>query len=245
MNWVGDPDDDGVHDPTESSFRRQRAVVGQTFMVGAAQIKVVSVRGDTQGAGHDIDLDPSSADIDENPGSIALLVTLGEFEFYTAGDQTSDDWKHEDDTEIAVVNAGALGGESDIDVFKANHHGSDTSNGAAFIQALDPEVAVISSVSQGNDRLPKRIVVKTLIDNGALVYITGDGLENGNFADSGAVTSDDLWTPPAGSFINSAGDVHILVSADGSRYRLIASMEPDTVRRLQIVFVERRVRWIC
>lgn len=222
LDWVGDPNDNMVQDPSETRFVRQRATVGQEFQLGAARIRVIGVRGDTEGTAHDLDLDPIAADIDENPGSIALLVTLGEFEFYTAGDQTSNDWKtSEPDTEIGIVNADALGVEDDIDVFKVSHHGSDTSNGEEFIRALDPEVAIIST-RFGGDRLPKRIVVKTLIDNGALVYITGNGLENTNFADSGPVSSDDNWIPPADSFINAAGDVHVLVSTDGLRYRVLA-----------------------
>ena len=31
---------------------------------------------------------------------------------------------------------------------------------------------------------------------------------------------DDTFTPPAGSFINQADDVHILVSKDGKTYRV-------------------------
>jgi beta-lactamase superfamily II metal-dependent hydrolase len=222
LTWVGDPDDDLEHDTGELGIRKE-AKVGTKWHLGEARIRVLSARGDTKGSTHDLALDPGDQDINENPGSIALLVTLGEFEFYTAGDQTSDDWKtHEPDTEIAVVNGGVLGDETDIDVFKANHHGSDTSNGREFLQALDPEVAIISS-KLGGHGLPKRIAVKEMIDVGAFVYITGNGLDdNGEFTDSSATADDDQWQAPADSFINEAGDVHILVSADGQNYRVMA-----------------------
>ncbi|MCY4486760.1 MAG: hypothetical protein OXF11_06535 [Deltaproteobacteria bacterium] len=51
----------------------------------------LTVRGDTDGTAHDLDLDPAgkTESFDENPGSIALLIRLGEFVFYTTGDQTS------------------------------------------------------------------------------------------------------------------------------------------------------------
>ena len=51
------------------------------------KIICVAVRGDTANEDNDLDLDPAEGDkgFDENPGSVALLVRLGEFELYTAG----------------------------------------------------------------------------------------------------------------------------------------------------------------
>lgn len=121
---VGDPNDNMQDDDTEATnpFVRKLAKVGRHWKLGDAKIRCVSARGDTKGNTHDIDLDPSANDIDENPGSIALIVTLGDFEFYTAGDQSSDDWKSKPDTEVAVVNSKVLGPENDIDVLTGIIH---------------------------------------------------------------------------------------------------------------------------
>lgn len=225
---VGDPNDNMEDDDPDSGrpFIRKEARVGLRWTLGDATIKCLSARGDTKGSAHDIDLDPSNKDIDENPGSIALLVQLGDFEFYTAGDQTSANWVGKPDTELSVVNSGVLGADNDIDVLKVNHHGSDTSTGTSFVQAIDPEVAVISSTLQG-DGLPKMIAIKQLVDDHALVYITGNGRDEvtGTFTRSDEYEDDDDFNPPAGSVINNAGDVHIYVSDDGSRYSVVAAGE--------------------
>lgn len=224
LEFVDDPNDNMIQDTDEDAFIRKRARVGLHWKLGDARIRVLSARGDTRGRTHDLDLDPSDQNVDENPGSIALLISLGDFELYTAGDQTSDDWKSEPDTEIAVVNAGVLGEDNDIDVYKVNHHGSDTSTGQDFILALDPEVAVVSS-RLGGDGLPKLVAIQQLVTNGAVVYITGDGLDASGAFTQSSVSEDDGFVPPNGSFVNDAGDVHILVSTDGLRYRVFAGGE--------------------
>ena len=225
---VGDPNNDMEDNDTQASnpFVRKKARVGLHWTLGEATIRCVSARGDTRGSTHDLDWDPSNRDIDENPGSIALLITLGDFEFYTAGDQTSDDWSGaaNEDTEIAVVNSGVLGTENDIDVLKVNHHGADTSTGDAFVNALDPEVAIISTEWRTNHTNPERITVKQLVENQAVVYITGNGLDpSGRFSDSNKTNEDDAFTVPADSFINNAGDIHIFVKAGGRVYTVVVA----------------------
>ena len=45
-------------------------------------------------------------------------------------------------SENAMLNVGTL---SDVDVLKAGHHGSNTSNSVAFMDLVKPEVVVISA----------------------------------------------------------------------------------------------------
>ena len=82
---VGDTDGDMVQDSNEPNFVRHRAEYGQVELIGRNDeitICVVSVRGDTEGEVHDVDRDLTNAGswFDENPGSIALVVRLGDFE---------------------------------------------------------------------------------------------------------------------------------------------------------------------
>lgn len=217
LNAVGDPDDTG------KAGIRTRAIEGQEWTLGPARIRCVSVRGDTAGTAYDLPLDPSQRHVDENPGSVALLVTIGEFEFYSAGDQTSSDWQSEPDAEIGVVKSGALGRAGpDIDVLKVSHHGSDTSTGAVFVQSLQPEVAVISS-THAKDEIPKMTSIMQLTKNGAVVLITGDGRDpvTGQFPQS-THPVDDGYVPPKELVVNEAGTVHIYVARDGLSYRVRA-----------------------
>lgn len=242
LTVTGDLNDNLSFDEGETGFIRARAGVGQEWHLGAAIIKCLSVRGDTHGSDFDLPLDPTCEEIDENPGSIALLITLGDFEFYTAGDQTSDDWKNDKpDTEIAVVLSGAFGSETDIDVLKVNHHGSDTSTGQEFVKALRPEVAIISSKFNKGHKLPKMISIMQLVENQTLVYITGNGQDStGAFTVSNHTDLDNDYTPDSSMVINDAGDVHIFVSADGRSYtvetdhtneiRKFSSVDSDNVK---------------
>jgi hypothetical protein len=103
---------------------------------------------------------------------------------------------------------------------RANHHGSDTSNGEDFIAALDPEVAVIPAHFRRDYGHPKLVAIKQLTDAGAMVYITGNGQDpDGEYTQSDDA-EDDGFTPPDSLLVNQAGDVHILVSTDGTRYRV-------------------------
>jgi len=220
---AGDTNRNLTQDSFEDSYVRKTARVGLHWKLGDAKIRCVSARGDTRGSNHDLpNRDPSVAKIDENPGSIALYITLGEFEFYTAGDQTSDDWQNKPDTEMSVINSGVLGDNSDIDVLKVNHHGSDTSTGQEFVQALDPEVAIITA-KHGTHHLPRMISIMQLIENSAKVFITGDGIDpaTGTFSYSNQTNDDNGYLPDTTMFVNNAGDVHIYVSADGNSYKVV------------------------
>ncbi len=221
---VGDPNNNMRQDAGEGEFARHRIEYGHTEKIGKedlVEIRCVSVRGDTEGNDDDLDLDPSSADINENPGSIALLIRYGEFEFYAAGDQTDDDWKHEPAAEEGILESGAIPGGNDIDVLKVSHHGSDTSTSDALAEGLDPEVSVISTTF-GRDRLPKKTTLKQLQENRSFVLITGDGQdpETEDYADS-RHEEDDVFVVSTDAVFNNQGTVTILVSADGARYTVV------------------------
>lgn len=227
LTAVGDANDNGHDDPGENSVRHT-AEPGMRFDLGPATIRVLAVSGDTYGTANDIDLDPSThanTRFDENCGSIALLVRLGQFELYTAGDQTSDAWRDFADTEIAVVRSSAFGNNRDIDVLKVNHHGSDSSNGPRFLHALDPEVAIISSEFH-TARIPKTITIQELLKNGAVVLITGDAHDDeddGKFPKSvNTDWDDDFDDDDNPNVFNDVGDVHIYVARNGLSYRVVA-----------------------
>ncbi len=195
------------------------------------EIRCVAVRGDTKGNQKDLDLDPSNkpSEFNENPGCIALLIRLGEFEFYTAGDQTDDDWKKFPAAEEAVLDSGAIPGGNDIDLLKVSHHGSDTSTSRALVQKLAPEVVVISSAFVVKQNLPKRITLKNLQEEGCYVLITGDGTNDGEYCNSNqkeapkAFTECKDFVPSASAVFNNQGNITVLISPDGNRYTVIGA----------------------
>jgi hypothetical protein len=224
---VGDPNGNLIQDADEPNFVRHRIAHGHVERIGLednVEIRCVAVRGDTEGTANDLALDPATggANFDENPGSIALLIRLGEFEFYTAGDQTDNDWKTKPAVEESVIRSGAVPGGNDIDLIKVSHHGSDTSTSDDLVESMDPEVAIISSTLTSHG-LPKKIVIKQFQENRCFVLITGDGIDasTGDYTDSGATNEDDAFTVSDAAVFNNQGNVTVLVSVDGSRYTVV------------------------
>jgi competence protein ComEC len=233
VRYVGDNNGDGLAGLDEPRFVRHRAEPGQEFKLGSngeVLIRILSVRGDTKGAAHDLGrLDPAAPDFikDENPGSILQLVTLGNFEYLSTGDATSDDWKNEPDTEEALINANAIPGGHKIDVLKVAHHGSDTSSGKLFVSAVRPEVAIISS-DRTTHKLPKLTSIKVLEENKALVLMTGRAKSSTGKYHQSLHSFDDNYVPQQTT--DRLGTITILVARDGSKYTIVSEKNVQFTR---------------
>jgi competence protein ComEC len=82
-------------------------------------------------------LNPESPGGEElHPNGVAVHIAVGETAFLFTGDA-------ERETEEAMLDR--HGETIEADVYQAGHHGSNTSSGPAFLDTVDPDIAVISS----------------------------------------------------------------------------------------------------
>lgn len=119
----------------------------------------------------------------ENDYSIGVIVSYGAFDEWIGGDLDGQFYLSEygytyHDIELSV--AAEVG---DVDVYHVNHHGSDHSNSATFINQLDPEVSIISvgdDNTYGHPRQPVMDLVLATSD----VYMTERGDPTTNIGDA-------------------------------------------------------------
>lgn len=101
---------------------------------------------------------------DANGQSVVLLIQYGQKKFLLEGDA---------DTEAEREMLEAYGSRTlDVDVLKAGHHGSQSSSSQSFLDALTPEVALISVAAKNRYHHPNPGVVERLRGEGATVYST-------------------------------------------------------------------------
>jgi hypothetical protein len=146
--------------------------IGQVDLGAGVTFKIVTVDGN--GAIFAGDFHGDTSPPSENDYSIGALVSYGNFEEWMGGDldgqyELSGFGYSYHDIELSV--APEVG---DIDVYKANHHGSSHSSSATFIAQLDPEVSIIS-VGNGNTYgHPTQAVMDRLLAT-STVYLTERG----------------------------------------------------------------------
>lgn len=127
----------------------QAPKVGDIYSLGEATITVLSAE------------DPATYE-NENLWSIVLMVQYAGTRILLTGDA-------EDINEYAMIDAGL---DLDAGILKVGHHGSYTSTSKAFVDAVSPDVAIISC-GEGNEYgHPHRETLNTLQECGALVYRT-------------------------------------------------------------------------
>ena len=137
MLWFSLPHLDDSDIPTTKYFERflnaaenkgleiTEAELGRIFDIGEAECEIIA---------------PCSDDYNNtNNYSVGVIIRHGENGFIFTGDA-------EKSAEKEMIDSGKL---VDIDVYKAGHHGSDTSSSEEFLKIIKPDIAVISC-GEGN-----------------------------------------------------------------------------------------------
>lgn len=102
------------------------------------------------------------ADIDDdNDRSVSCLLTHGEKKILLCGDS-----EKKEESYLTKLNIGK------VDVFKANHHGSPTSNTKNLLDQIMPEYVIICSSEENKYNLPKKTIISRLIEYTQNVYAT-------------------------------------------------------------------------
>ncbi|AFZ74417.1 ComEC/Rec2 family competence protein [Natronobacterium gregoryi] len=95
--------------------------------------------------------------------SVSLVLEFGEFRYVTTGDAEAD-------AEDRIVEE--WGDDLEGDVYQAGHHGSSTSSTAPFVDAVAPEIAVVSSDHDSQYGHPHDEVLEAFADRGVETYWT-------------------------------------------------------------------------
>jgi beta-lactamase superfamily II metal-dependent hydrolase len=164
--------------------------------------------------------DPTSipASTDENDLSVTLLINFQGFKAFFGGDTQAP-------TEAKIA-AGDL--VMDIDLYKSDHHGSDTSSSQALLSDLKPSLVVISNGSNGSYHHPRQVVLDAYahLPMPPVVLQTNKckkGAPCGNVADA-------FIADPQSSNENGI----ILITVDAATGSYTARYGANTVRTFQI-----------
>lgn len=101
---------------------------------------------------------------DKNDYSICAKVTYGTVDIMLTADATTS-------VEKALI---AEGYDLDVEVFQASHHGSDTGNSRAFLEAMTPDCIVISCGMKNRYSHPIKSVMELYEELGIPVYRTDE-----------------------------------------------------------------------
>jgi len=122
----------------EKNLSLTEAELGRKIKIGDAELKIIA---------------PNSSDYSNvNNYSVSFVMHHGDNSFIFTGDA-------EKLAEEEMIESGSL---EDIDVYKAGHHGSDTSSSEDFLNVIKPDYAVISCGEGNSYGHPNDITIENL-----------------------------------------------------------------------------------
>lgn len=151
----------------------------------------------------------------ENGYSIGLIISYNDFDFFIAGDLTKK-------VEQKLAERGVL---KDVDLYHVSHHGADTSSDSLFLEAIKPEVCIISNGSHAGYKHPRRKTIERLENTSS---VTGIYQTNKNINTSSKIKN--VPDEFIGDLEPDGSEGTILVSVGDSTYgiKIISSGQEKT-----------------
>lgn len=184
---------------TQKGYVNTLPSVGDSYTLGSAAFTILS---------------PSVEYEESNDNSVALLLKHGENTFLFTGDA-------EDAAEKDILNCGI---SVDADVYKAGHHGSETSSSAVFLDTVTPEYAVISCGQDNSYGHPHAETLNRLQSAGAKIFRTD---VQGNiivFSDGTKLTWNcvpyDIWQEEAQTPDSQAPEITYILNTNTMKFHV-------------------------
>ncbi len=150
---------------TLASGMRRSVSPGNRIDLGMVAVEAVAAGG-VLASGTRVALEP----FDENAASIGLVIEYGTLRMFIGGDITGGGGNPPYETiDVETPLAPLIG---DVDVLAVSHHGSMTSTNQTFLDALGPEIAIISCGDTNDYFHPHRSVIERLKAKGTAIYQT-------------------------------------------------------------------------
>lgn len=176
--------------------RRTTIAVGAIYQLGGgASVQCVCANGSVMGGAF---VDPTTSAQEENSRSIALKLVYGQFSMWLGGDLTGGGNSTSDVEDPATLACG------DVDVYKLNHHGSNTSTSTDLVTRLAPELAVVSCGVGNSYGHPSSTIVNRLNQAAAARMLLST-------------------TTGSASTIGFGVAANLRIDTDGTRYRATAA----------------------
>ena len=139
-----------------SQFNRTTATVCQVIdLGGGVTARIVTVNGQVCGASA---VDITGSGQFENSASVSVVVEYGDVDVWIGGDLTGNV-----DKGVSNVEEPAAPDTSDVDVYTFNHHGSESSSIAPFLDTLKAEVGINQNSASNNFGHPRAVVVNRFL----------------------------------------------------------------------------------
>ncbi|MBI2338777.1 MAG: MBL fold metallo-hydrolase [Deltaproteobacteria bacterium] len=167
----GTPSDASVvfdHYATAVASSRQTLLPGDEIDIGDGVVIDCLINNGVTADGRSLPVED-----DDNGASMGLLITYGDFQYFTAGDLPGGGQSGAETTVDAEGLVAPLVGE--VDLLHVNHHGSKTSSSEYFLETLRPTISIISVGDNNTYGHPHSEVLSRLSAIGTEIYQTEAG----------------------------------------------------------------------
>lgn len=185
--------------------RRTMTLDYQEVFSGGVTIECVAVNQATDLAPN---IAPSSPN--DNPNSIAVIISYDGFDYFTGGDLT-----HKAEKSLAT-------GIKNCDAYHVNHHGSSsTSSDLAFVTKLDPEVSIASNGTKFGH--PRATIAQRLIGIGSEFYQTNINTDSKAHQPDAKYVADDTYPDDNEDeeLEGAKGTIRVVVDSIADKYYVI------------------------